>query len=554
MSQMHAQGSVLLGELQPPTWAAVILGPPMSDTPTAPQGRRAWLLVLAPALLAMLLASIPTVLHGPPVPVIEDEWGYLLTADTFVEGRLSNPSHPQWQSFESVHQFHVPTYNSKYPPAQALMLSIGQRLWHPILGVWLGVGLMIGSIVWMLLALVPGRWALIGGLVATIQYALLGVPFGPGTFAYWSQSYWGGALAAAGGALLYGALTRVLRKPSVGTSCVMAIGLLILANTRPMEGLIAALPAGLLMLVWMVRRRFAKAILTKVVLPTVVVLGIGFAAMGTYNKAVTGDALEMPWTTHYEQYCIFPLFIWQDLAPDKEWRHAEMQVFHGEVEAEMLTRSQSLSGLVKTSVNKLARFGLFFFGPLFLLPVLLFSVPLLRKPMMRFAMVPVGLVLLAAMAKFISPPHYSAPIAGLIIYLIVQGMRRLSDWTWNGKPLGRNACALILLGALGMAGYGLVQANASNLRTQESGRYRAEQKLSEVQGQHLVLVHFVEGYGSGSHWIWNRADIDASKVAFARDPGEGERGALLEHFADRKVWLVGVGFAPGDPELIPLER
>ena len=28
--------------------------------------------------------------------------------------------------------------------------------------------------------------------------------------------------------------------------------------------------------------------------------------MGTYNKAVTGSATEMPWTTHYNQYCIFP--------------------------------------------------------------------------------------------------------------------------------------------------------------------------------------------------------------------------------------------------------
>ena len=102
---------------------------------------------------------------------------------------------------------------------------------------------MVGAIAWLLLALVPGRWALLGGGIATVQYALLGKPFAPGTFAYWSQSYWGGALAAAGGALLYGALLRLLRKPSVGNSVVLALGLVAPGQHTP-HGRTDRFPAG----------------------------------------------------------------------------------------------------------------------------------------------------------------------------------------------------------------------------------------------------------------------------------------------------------------------
>jgi IS66 C-terminal element len=105
-----------------------------------------------------------------PIPLIHDEKSYLLAADTYAHGRLTNPTPPAWRHFESYHDLLQPTYMSKYPPAQGLFLAVGEVLFgSPFAGVIITSALMCSALCWLLQAVVPPNWSLIGGLIGVIR-------------------------------------------------------------------------------------------------------------------------------------------------------------------------------------------------------------------------------------------------------------------------------------------------------------------------------------------------------------------------------------------------
>ncbi|MDF1551826.1 MAG: hypothetical protein P1P84_02130 [Deferrisomatales bacterium] len=323
-----------------------------------------------------------------PVPKVHDEFSYLLAADTFARGRATNPTHPLWRHFEIQHVLQHPTYQSKYPPAQGLALAVGQVLTgQPILGAWLSFAGMCAAIWWMLRAWVPPGWALLGGLLPVVRWGVFGNWEFP-LFFYWSQSLWGGAVAAGAGALVFGALRRIYDQPRARDAWILAAGLGVLANSRPYEGLLAALPVAGVLIVWAVKRvrRSGVSPVAPVFGALLGGLTLAAAATGAYNARVTGSPVQLPYWVH-EDASAMRHFEWQ---PFQE----ERPRLEGAAEGRSVTRIRHRArwkGEVMERVYRFRRAWRFYLGWALTLP-LLFAAPRLGRPWMRFAGGTVALV------------------------------------------------------------------------------------------------------------------------------------------------------------------
>src|SRR6266436_5916467 len=260
------------------------------------------ILALFFAVIGVRLAALPQL--PVPVPGIHDEFSYLLVADTFAHGRVANLPHPMWMSFESFHVNWFPTYSSKYPPGQGTVLAVGQLLGHPWIGVLLSAAAMCAAILWMLQAWLPARWALLGGVLVLLRFGL---------FSYWMNSYWGGAVAATGGALVIGALPRIYEHRRPRDAVVFGLGSGILATSRPFEGCIFCIPLMAALVWWALRREtperasYTKRVLSPIA--AILVCIVGF--VGYYNWRVTRSPAVFPHFIEQRMYFTTAVFLWQ---------------------------------------------------------------------------------------------------------------------------------------------------------------------------------------------------------------------------------------------------
>jgi hypothetical protein len=495
--------------------------------------RRPTLAILLVGLVAFAGSMAVSLLVRFPLPAIHDEFSYLLAADTFAHGRLANPTHPLWKHFETVHVIQQPTYASKYPPAQGFMLALGQVLGgHPVVGVWLGIAVACAAITWMLQGWVPRRWALLGGLIAALHL---------GFFGYWSQNYWGGALAATGGALLFGALRRLTRRPTVGTSILLAIGLVVLANSRPFEGLIISLPAAAVIITAIFKRNgwSWRTWLNRVVAPILLVVMTGGILMAYYNLKVTGSPWRLPYQVYERQYPSTPIFLVTSEPPSPN-KPAVPQVFFDlrhfieQKQQEM----QTVAGYIKDKSQELLNMALFYFGAVFLL--LFLTLPwVLRNRWNVFAFLVLLLAIGTVFLETQSYPRKLAPATCLLVLFVVQGLRHLRLWRWHGRPSGR--CLAALLVAIFTISVAFSFFPVFHLSSWPVSRQRAqlERQLQEDGHRHVILVR--DGSYNGPfyphfEWVYNRADIDAAKVIWARDLGQTRNRKLVEYFKERQFW------------------
>ena len=501
--------------------------------------RLAWaVVVLAPLLVRALLLP----LYPVPQPRTHDEFAFLLGADTFAHGRLANPVHPMGVHFESMHILGRPTYSSAFPAAQSAMLALGQVVaGEPWVGVWLSAGVMSAALVWMLQGWLPPRWALLGALLAAARF---------GVASYWVNSYWGGSLAAAGGALVLGAVPRLLRAPSWRPSLAAGFGLALLANTRPIEGAwFGLLSAVALLAALHARGSLSLAVVARRIVPGVgLVLLLSGAAMGYYFWRVTGKPYLPPYLLYRTAETQAPHFIWQQPRAEPRYNNAQMSQFylHLEMHDYQEVRAHPLASLGE----KAASYWRFYLGPLLTLPLL--AAPWLRR---RRALLWMAAAFpLVPAVEVWHNAHYAAPATGLALLLVALALRQLRAWRarWvSGLALARAipwACLALLVIQVA-AGPAATGPQAGWRWPDRGGERRAAVlgRLLAEGGRHLVFVRYGPRHDAGDEWVYNGADPDSAAVVWARELDPSSNADLLRYYAGRRAWLVEPDEARPEP-------
>ena len=492
-------------------------------------------LVLAGIFLAVFVGRLAMLPVWPvPVPKIQDEFSQLLSADTFASGRLTNPTHPMWFYFETFFVNQSPTYHSMYPPATGLIMAVSQVLTgQPWFGMLFAFAAAAASMCWMLQGWMPQRWGPWAALVFILLVAR----------AQLTENYLGEGIFVLGGTLILGAIPRMVRKCTIGASLCLAIGIALLATTRPFEGAFLVAGIGLGGFYWAWKMGVEKATLVKkVVLPVSLVLIPIFAAIGYLNWRTTGSVWLAPYQLNLAQQHLARPFLWEKLSDPPKYDHMEMASFfeHWEL-AWWKSTHEFPRGTLLLLTDKASITYAMILWPLGIL-VATGSLQLLKSKTRRFLPLAFGFFLAAlGLEAYELQPRYTEPAWGLAILLAVYGLRYIGAWrrsTGQGRRIARAAAIVIPAALLLIDGFTYLAGHASRSESWYAARQQLSVALESVPGRQLVLVRYSPSHIPQEEWVYNRADIDRAKTVWARDDADHGAADLLRYFSDREVWVL----------------
>jgi hypothetical protein len=172
-------------------------------------------------------------------------------------------------------------------------------------------------------------------------------------------------------------------------------------------------------------------------------------------------------------------------------------------------------------------------------------------------------VLAAGMAiEIFLLPHYSAPFLVAFYGIGLQAMRHLRVWKPEGRHVGLGLVRMTVVSCVALAGLRLfaqpLHLAASEWPTknwnlnwfgpEDYGVQRAQvaARLEKLPGSQLAIVRYQPGReASLGEWVYNDADIDDSKVVWAREMDAEDNLELRRYYKDRTAWLV-------EPDAVPV--
>jgi hypothetical protein len=494
--------------------------------------RTGWCMVI----LAMLPVALRLTLlanHPIPAPDLYDEFGHLFVADTLRHFRLSNPPHPFSRFFETFFILQQPTYSSIYPIGQGLALAIGWTFFGtPWAGVLLSVAAFCSLSYWMLRGWTTPGWALCGGLLTVFQ-------FGP--LNQWTNTYWGGAVSAAAGCLVFGALPRLRKGYSLSAAVALGLGLALHLLTRPYESIFLVLSVLLFCLPnW---RAFVK--------PTLVAALIVLPALGVtllQNKQVTGSWTTLPYSLSQYQYGVPASLTFQSRPVPHRELTREQDLDYSMQRGFRSTETDTL----RTYFERLwyrTRFYRFYFYPPLYLALIAFLVTIRNW---RDTWVALTALLFALGVNFFPQFqfHYLAAVVCLFVLMSVEGLRRIAAWQSGGAAAARVLVYLCLVQFVFWYGVRLLDRHEFAAAVERYDmwdsvnshnplrRIEVARRIAAIPGKLLIFVRYWPQHIFQDEWVYNEADIDHARVVWARDLGGAEDEKLRQYYPDRQALLL----------------
>jgi hypothetical protein len=463
------------------------------------------LLCLAPILLRLAMLAR----HPVPSPEVYDEFGHLLVADTLLHFRLANPVHPLHRFFETFFVLQTPSYASIYPIGQGLALALGRAIFGVSwAGVVLSTGALCGLCYWMLRGWTAPEWALLGGVLAVIE-------FGP--LNSWMNSYWGGSVVGAAGCLVFGALPRLTEEGRARHAAILGWGIGISWLCRPYETVFLVSSAVLFLLPhWRGMARPALAC-AMALLP--------FAILSLLqNKQVTGSWTTLPYSASRYQYGVPAAFTWQSNAEPHNALTLEQQMQYKMQTSFRANGPETMRTYIQRFVYRM-RFYRFFFLPA-LYVTLPFFVVALRDRHNVWILATLTIFALGVNFYPFFEAHYLGALTCLFVLVAIRGLQNL----WPG------AAPLIVF--LCFAHFAFFYAASFFAETKLDRRVVMNQELAQKPGAQLVFVRYWPQHHFQDEWVYNAADIDRARVVWARDLGASEDRKLLQYFPNRTAWLL----------------
>jgi hypothetical protein len=225
-----------------------------------------------------------------------------------------------------------------------------------------------------------------------------------------------------------------------------------------------------------------------------------------------------------------PRFSGKHLLPCPEYPDRVLRDAHLTFRIEYL-EYRTVTGFARKTAAKIAKLAAFYWGPFW--PAVLVLLPSLscdrrlRVPLVALACCLAGILLTVGFQV-----HYAAPCTAVFALLLVETLRAIqANWTRLGS-------ALLIAAPIGWLAVQALTSQAPSTPNSQDHRPRIEAQLMACPGRHLVFVHYQPLHPLHEEWVYNKPDIDGSRIIWARDLGIRPNQELIRYYPGRKSWIL----------------